>query len=127
MPDPNPLLERLAAARPPLPPGLRARALAAGRAAWMPWWRRLSTWTAAAAAVLALDVSLMMAGGPPPSAPQPVPETPSAPMALSDDQELDAWIQRRLAFADAIRRPRQPDPGLDARRQVLTDIMKETL
>lgn len=91
----DPFVARLAAARPAPPPGLRAQAIAAGRAAWTPWWRRLSIWSAVAAAVVALDVAVLEAGSVPATASVP----PAAVVALTDDPALDALFARRLAHA----------------------------
>lgn len=97
MVEPDPFVARLAAARPAPPSALRARALAAGRSAWTPWWRRLSTWSAAAAAVVALDAAVLAAG----SAPAAAPAAPAVVAALTDDPALDTLIARRLARAPA--------------------------
>lgn len=124
MSDPDPMLERLRAARPALPGALRARALAAGRTAWTPWWRRLSTWAAAAAAVLMLDAAVLAAGAPPPSRPH----TDEPPvMAIVDDPDIDIWARHRMAFAQSVQRQRLSQAHGDFRRQTITDIMENSL
>lgn len=121
MTDPDPLWEHLHAARPVLPAGLRNRALDAGREAWTPWWRRLSTWAVAAAAMLAIDVVAAIA-----SAPESRFQAPPVVLhAFADDPDLEALISRQRDLALTWRGSRMATAGDRLAWPSIMDVNKE--
>ena len=111
------LKPQILASRPVLPAALRARALAAGHAAWTPWWRRLSTWSVAAAAVLACDLALLSATAPTP--PPAVPPVAIRPV-IEDDPLLREFLARQRNLAV---RPTSTAPNLHALASQQRDLL----